>query len=107
MPMPTRSTHVIFLNKTTTNRALELTENNLDHGRWSIRPNNLVGDSDEWESESHGVMTGTEGSVTYVLPHGPDDDVTPFAPPVMQVRLYWNNPFDGHKSYDASVTPPG
>lgn len=45
-----------------------------------------------WSAESDGVMTGTEGRVTY---RGPSGSVT----------VYWNNPFVGGNDYGA--TPDG
>ncbi|MEU3193319.1 hypothetical protein ABZ686_22400, partial [Streptomyces sp. NPDC006992] len=95
--MATRSTHV-----TLENRAgrfnLRRTSQGLDHGEWTTKPPLLIGDRGEWESESNGFATGTEGSVTYQL-----EDVDGLR--MGEVSLHWDNPFIGANSYRESVTP--
>jgi hypothetical protein len=45
--------------------ALAKVSDHLDHGIWTTRPPELVGDAAEWGSESEGFGAGTEGRVTY------------------------------------------
>ena len=68
--MPARSTRVTLRNRTPF--TLTLTNSGLDHGQWtdggwnppaSIAPEATLG----WQSESEGIATGTEGSVTYYI----------------------------------------
>ncbi|MXV50268.1 hypothetical protein GS399_04735 [Pedobacter sp. HMF7647] len=101
--MAARSTHVFFQNRTRTNVALELVQQDLDHGVWSIRPGDLVGFSDEWESESNGFLTGTEGTVSFIIPAAEFGTHTP----QMKVVMHWDNPFVGSNSYSCSVEPAG
>jgi|GEM_PF-1737928 len=89
--MAARSTHVTLTNRTRKN--LTRTEDSLEHGIWTDRPPLLIGDRGEWESESDGFLTGTEGRVTYGIDGGGE------------VRLHWDNPFVGSNSYHQSVAP--
>jgi hypothetical protein len=89
--MAARSTHVTLKNRT--RRNLTKTADNLDHGIWTDRPPVIIGDRGEWESESDGILTGTEGRATYSIDGGGE------------VRLHWNNPFVGSNSYHESVAP--
>jgi hypothetical protein len=89
--MAARSTHVTLNNRTGVN--LSKTDDSLDHGIWTDRPPTIIGDRGEWESESDGFATGTEGRVTYSIDGGGE------------VRLHWDNPFIGSNSYDESVAP--
>src|ERR1700733_13747574 len=98
--MASRSTQVIFQNRTNTNFALVKTSDNLDHGIWTTRPADFVGDSAEWEAESSGFATGTAGSVDYEVKLA-DLSIA------LSMHLSWDNPFDGSNSYEATVAPPG
>ncbi|MFF5962097.1 hypothetical protein [Streptomyces luteogriseus] len=71
---------------------------NLSHGVWAVKPPLMIGDSGEWVSESSGLATGTEGSVTYQI-----EDIDGVR--VGEMRIHWDNPFVGSNEYDASVTP--
>ncbi|MEJ8640598.1 hypothetical protein WKI68_02400 [Streptomyces sp. MS1.HAVA.3] len=68
----------------------------LHWGVWSdgLLPPSMVqpGITAKWASESEGVMTGTEGSVTYSMA-GESNKVT----------VYWNNPYVGGNGYSCSV----
>ncbi|MBP0449928.1 hypothetical protein J5Y04_10260 [Kitasatospora sp. RG8] len=70
----------------------------LPGGEFTVRPPILIGDRGEWESESDGVGTGTEGRVTYQI-----EDVDGVRKG--EVRFHWENPFLGSNSYDESVAP--
>ena len=95
--MAFRAVHVTLKNQTMERQALILARSELEHGQWVIEPNDLVGDEDEWESESSdfSIGTGTEGRVTFN------------AGGVFVVRMHWNNPAIGRNTFDASVDPPG
>jgi len=62
----------------------------LAHGIWAPGDHDpALGEaSPQWESESDGFMTGTEGRAVYVGPSG-------------SVELFWNNPFVGGNTYGA------
>ena len=82
--MPARSTHVIFKNNTPF--LLSRTDGGLDHGVFT-EPFNFVdriapGATADWETESDGVMTGTEGFVNYRIGDGP-----------AALHIHWDNPF--------------
>ncbi|MBO8190622.1 hypothetical protein ITI46_02720 [Streptomyces oryzae] len=95
--MAARSTHVTLENRAGSFN-LRRTSQGLDHGEWTTKPPLLIGDRGEWESESNGFATGTEGSVTYQL-----EDVDGVR--MGEVSLHWDNPFIGSNSYGESVTP--
>ncbi|MER8042109.1 Crystal protein ET79 [Streptomyces sp. NPDC094032] len=68
----------------------------LGWGIWSdgMLPPSMVqpGVTAKWASESEGLMTGTEGQVTFTMT-GESNKVT----------VYWNNPYVGSNSYSCSV----
>src|ERR1043166_8591832 len=74
--MAARSFKVVF--KNVTNMSLTRTNLSLMHGEWSNGGNAVPPDTiapiskTEWESESDGIGTGTQGSVTY---HGDAGDI--------------------------------
>src|SRR5215831_649745 len=103
--MAARSTRVILINRTRSDVALVKTGDHLDHGIWSDKPPDFVGNKAEWGSESSGILTGTEGWVTYQL--DPNNFNTHGALPVLNLRLEWDNPYFGSNSYGASVNLPG
>lgn len=75
----------------------------LEHGEWTvyppqnIYPNQLV----QWQSDSNGFMTGTEGRCTYQFIAN-----TGSGPVIGNVKLHWDNPYVGSNSYSIEVTPP-
>ena len=104
--MAARSVFVNFTN----NIDLALVRNNdsLSHGIWTNRPPDRIeaGSAVSWESESSGVLTGTEGEITYDIETAPGQTGG-------SVHLHWDNPFVGSNSYDESApygykfdTPP-
>jgi len=88
--MASRSVQVHFYNNT--NTTLSLISSSLAHGEWSdndappqqIAPN---AQNVQWGSESDGLATGTQGSVSYALSSGGT------------VTISWDNPFSGSNSY--------
>ena len=95
--MAARSTHVILENRAGPFN-LRRTDMGLDHGEWTDPPPQLIGNKAEWQSESSGVMTGTEGRVTYQI-----EDID--GKRLGELSLHWDNPFVGSNSYDESVVP--
>jgi hypothetical protein len=95
--MASRSTHVVLENQAGSFN-LRRTKAELDHGIWKDEPPLLIGNKAEWESESDGFLTGTEGRVTYAL-----EDVDGNG--LGELALHWDNPFVGSNSYDESVSP--
>jgi hypothetical protein len=92
--MPARSTHLIFHNKTPF--LLSRTDGGLNHGVFTdpfsfvdrIAPGTTV----DWETESDGVATGTEGFVKYQIGDGSSG-----------VHIHWDNPFSGTNKYNEFV----
>jgi hypothetical protein len=86
-----RSVLITFHNQS--KLTLEMAGGRLAHGEWTHRPPKTIGPNQKvtWASESNGFMTGTEGTVTYRIKGGG------------QVYLWWDNPYAGGNSYDASV----
>ncbi|MFD9356943.1 hypothetical protein [Streptomyces sp. NPDC060031] len=85
-----RSTHVRLVNLT--DRHWTFGEASLSHGIWSSRLPEVIApySAGDWQSESNGVMTGTEGRATYSTANGP-------------VEVRWNNPFVGSNTYSCRV----
>lgn len=96
-----RSTHVRLHNGT--GCTLTRTDFGLDHGIWSQGqepPYQLgnTGDAD-FQSESNGFMTGTEGHVTFQTSNCEEGFRNG-----RTVRLHWDNPFSGSNKYDTNGT---
>jgi hypothetical protein len=92
--MPARSTHLIFHNNTAF--LLSRTDGGLDHGVFT-EPFSFVdriapGTTVDWETESDGVGTGTEGFVNYRIGDGP-----------ASLHIHWDNPFSGTNKYNEFV----
>ena len=88
--MASRSVQIHFFNNT--NTTLSLMDSNLGHGQWSdsdTPPQQIVPNAQnvQWGSESAGLATGTQGSVTYALSAGGT------------VVISWDNPFSGSNGY--------
>ncbi|MEU4120194.1 hypothetical protein AB0F71_37555 [Kitasatospora sp. NPDC028055] len=95
--MAARSTHVTLHNFAGVLN-LRLTATEIGPGVFTTQPPQLIGDRGEWESESDGFLTGTEGRVTYQI-----EDVDGVRQGEMS--FHWDNPFTGANSYEESVTP--
>ena len=95
--MAARSTNITIVNNTTLDLILESAS--VIDGIWSpgSYPQSPIaaGTKGSWQSESDGVMTGTEGNVTYhfQIPAGP-------------VYINWDNPYVGNNGYSI-ITPAG
>jgi hypothetical protein len=77
---------------------LRKTNDSLDHGEWTSKPPDLIGNRGEWESESSGFATGTEGSASYQI----ENDTGAV---IGNLDVHWDNPFAGSNSYSQSVNP--
>ncbi|MGK4002688.1 hypothetical protein WMF31_08695 [Sorangium sp. So ce1036] len=90
--MAARSVVCTLINKT--GELLSLADTQLDHGIFTPgkTPPATCNGAASWSGESDGLMTGTEGRVTYKGPSG-------------AVTLHWNNPFVGDNDHGA--TPAG
>jgi hypothetical protein len=97
--MAVRSFNITFQNSS--GWPLQLTTQYLDHGEWSdnlIAPNTVAaGATITFQSESDGVMTGTQGHVVYQVMDNSDGafDITTW------VYITWNNPYAGTTSMNA------
>lgn len=97
--MPARSVTVNFVNNADV--ALILDNGSLSHGIWTNQPPPRIaaGATVNWESESSGILTGTEGEVTYKIETGPGQTDG-------SAHFHWDNPFIGSNSFD-EATPVG
>jgi len=77
---------------------LRRTSMELEHGEWVTKPPLMIGDFGEWESESNGLLTGTEGRVRYQI-----EDIDGVR--IGDIYVHWNNPFSGSNEYHENVTP--
>ncbi|MNG55987.1 hypothetical protein D3C79_140590 [compost metagenome] len=91
--MASRSVKVTLENDTAYN--LLLVNKSLSHGEWTDfrqPPEEILsGDTADWQSESAGILTGTEGKVTYRI------DMNEYAhssnPP--EAIITWDDPYSG------------
>jgi hypothetical protein len=93
--MPKRSTRVTLSNNTPLTLTLVPDAVQLCHGQWTEGwqppPNQIMSKTaGSWQSESHGLATGTEGWVKYELAAPPN---TASPPPPELVYVHWDNPF--------------
>lgn len=93
------SAEVVLDNNTKCN--LRLVTSRLDHGEWEREPSPFIafGDESVWQSDSHGIGTGTEGEADYFTEgclNGDDNQ--------KRVHLHWNVPAAGGNSGDAAGT---
>ncbi|MFJ9443904.1 hypothetical protein ACIRRH_18815 [Kitasatospora sp. NPDC101235] len=73
----------------------------LSHGEWhdGVLPDAAVGDRarSQWQSDSRGTATGTEGFIDYRLGGGPA------GPGPTVIHVHWDVPFIGSNSMDVNV----
>lgn len=97
--MSARSTVVKLKNNSGNKLMLNSASISLPHGEWAsgkYPPVKILdGQTGEWESDSSGFMTGTEGKLEYQF--ADDGDVA-------TVRIYWGNPFNGRNGYSITVS---
>ena len=95
--IPARSTKIHLYNNTP--YTLVLQSYPLDHGIWTdgLIPQYLVnpGAYTQWQSESDGFATGTEGSVVY--------EIYVKDPPPPRLHIHWQNPFFGGNSLTYNI----
>jgi hypothetical protein len=91
--MAARSVTITFHNNT--DQDLTLTSSDLPHGAWTTKPPDNIGANADgtWESESDGIATGTQGSVTYAI--GGDGD---------SVLINWDDPFAGTNKFSFNLS---
>jgi hypothetical protein len=91
--MAARSISIVLHN--TTDQDLTLTSSDLPGGTWTQQPPDNIGPTADgsWESESDGVLTGTQGSVVYSI--GGDGD---------SVLIGWDNPFAGTNKFSINLS---
>jgi hypothetical protein len=86
---PSRSTKVTVVNELDHDLTVKAW---LAHGEWTqgLKPPGVIEahSSVDWQSESDGMFTGTEGGATLTTV---DDNV--------YFGITWDNPFSGHNSY--------
>ncbi|MFI6108153.1 Crystal protein ET79 [Streptomyces sp. NPDC051310] len=85
-----RSTTVEFDNRTAS--GMQRIQAELQHGCWtSLVPEYIPGNRlRSWESESCGMMTGTEGRASFSVAGG-------------EVAVHWNNPYVGSNGYSCTA----
>ncbi|MEU0381938.1 aegerolysin family protein [Streptomyces cyaneofuscatus] len=89
-----RSTNVTLTN--VSGRLLTRSTSQLHWGIWSTNmlPPSIIqsGVSGNWQSESDGFMTGTEGEVSFNV-----------SGETNKVKVYWNNPYSGSNRYSCTA----
>jgi len=106
-----RSVHVQFDVENMPNTKLVLVGSGLDHGEWSsglVPPKVLAPPvtSLEWQSESDGFLTGTQGWVRY-YPISPSGAKVPTNVPDSEtIWITWDDPYDGNNSYNSTAPAP-
>src|ERR1700761_4548311 len=99
-----RSVHVQFNVENMSNTSLVLVGSGLDHGEWSsglTPPNELAPPvtAIDWQSESDGFLTGTQGWVRY-YPISPGAKVPTNVPDSETIWITWDDPYVGSNSYN-------
>jgi len=82
---------------------LHLLGTSLVHGEWTTNPPSTIapGGTGEWQSDSNGFMTGTEGTCTYQFVYTAGAE-----PTIESVKMYWDNPFRGSDAYSITCSVP-
>ncbi|MET0842655.1 MAG: hypothetical protein ABWY23_02315 [Mycetocola sp.] len=91
--MAARSTRFVFYNDSDT--TLVRIGGGLDHGIWTRQPPLTIPPltNANWESESNGVLTGTEGHVDYDIQLATGGSAG-------TCHIYWDNPYVGSNEYE-------
>ncbi|MBA2639332.1 MAG: hypothetical protein H0U77_04930 [Nocardioidaceae bacterium] len=94
--MAARSTRMVFYNDSDT--TLVRIGGALDHGIWKRQPPAQIPPltNANWESESDGVLTGTEGHVDYEIRLASGQGAG-------TCHIYWDNPYIGSNEYDETT----
>jgi hypothetical protein len=98
--MAKRSVVVQLVNNTQYLLSIDSNNFSLDHGEWTTKPPPYIQDNKtgQWESESDGVMTGTEGHCGYFI----QDEYIDTTP--NWVYVYWDDPYYGGNERGCSVS---
>lgn len=98
--MSARSTVAKLQNNSGRTLYLDSTSIQLAHGEWVTYPPEKIpnGQTGQWQTDSDGFMTGTEGRLQYQFA---DDDG------IENVRVYWDNPYIGNNGYSITVSAAG
>lgn len=98
--MAARSVEVHFENYLDTSLTITPESQVLDHGIWTTMPPLKIPKADrgvpgkgEWQSESDGLATGTEGHCIYAFYDAAVEEI-------FYIRIHWNDPFVGTNTYD-------
>ena len=91
-----RSTYVTLVNWSSCD--LTRTAYWLDHGEWTYIPPDVIpyNYQGQWESESNGILTGTEGHARFRT-----SDCDNRADKGKFIEVHWDNPYVGSNSYDS------
>lgn len=108
--MAARSVHVQFNVEAMPNTKLVLVGSGLSHGEWSSGlqpPNSLTPPttSVEWQSESDGFLTGTQGWVRY-YPVTPGGNAPANPPDQDTIYITWDDPYTGANAYSSTAPSP-
>lgn len=90
--MAVRSVKITLVNET--KESLKLNGDKILHGMWTTKPPRKIEpfETVEWQSESNGILTGTEGWVEYSVSDGSG-----------LAQFHWNNPYVGTNTYKHSA----
>ncbi|EEP81063.1 predicted protein [Uncinocarpus reesii 1704] len=95
----------------TLNVALYRDGETIAHGKWTtdMYPPEIVeaGEWAKWQTQSDGMMTGTEGTTNYKIFISDDaNEVVSNAEEDTVVQMWWANPFSGGNQYNAGIVGP-
>ncbi|MEV6908177.1 hypothetical protein [Amycolatopsis sp. NPDC051071] len=93
-PASAFAAYVTLFNQT--NHVLTFRASGLDHGCWNTYPPSQIQPHTAvyWQSDSCGVLTGTEGWVTYTIERSGGQGYA---------YAHWNVPFSGSNSFDGTA----
>jgi hypothetical protein len=94
--MSARSVAVTFFNLTSHDLILDTSSVQLQHGEWKRYPPSIIPSLQygEWESDSDGIYTGTQGSLQYQFQYNG----------IQNIPISWDDPYYGGNSYGISCS---
>lgn len=101
--MSARSVNATLNNNASFNLQLLTSSINLQHGEWTTYPpsNILAGGNGNWQTDSDGFLTGTEGSLVYQFIYTGNGTTS-----IETLKVYWDDPYDGSNGYSITSSVP-
>lgn len=101
--MSARSVNATLNNNTSFALQLLTSSISLLHGEWTTYPPSTIpaGGTGNWQSDSDGFATGTEGSLVYQFIYSNNGALS-----IETLKVYWDDPFAGGNGYSITCSVP-